>query len=136
MNSLDDICWISLPSFQDSRGILTAIEGGKDIPFPIKRIFYMYQTSANRGGHAHRETQQIAIAVSGAFVFRLSDPKNSRTYRLDNPSRGLYLPPMVFLDEIMQDTPDSVCMVLASTHYNDEKYLRNYADYLAAMTTT
>jgi len=136
MNSLDDIYWIDLPSFQDSRGSLTAIESAKDIPFPVKRIFYMYQTSANRGGHAHKESKQVAIAVFGAFTFRLSDAKDTRTFRLDNPSRGLYIPPMVFLDDIVQDTPDSVIIVLANTHYDDERYIRNYADYLAATTIT
>lgn len=129
---LKNTCWIDLPSFEDSRGILTPIESGIDVPFDIKRIFFMYEISDNRGGHAHRETEQVAIAVSGAFKFQLSDADNTQTYCLDNPAKGLYLPPMVFLDEIVQDTPGSVCIVLASTHYDDENYIRDYSDYLEA----
>jgi len=130
LSTVRDIFWIDLPSFRDCRGILTAIEGSIDVPFEIKRIFYMYEITANRGGHAHHETAQVAIAVSGAFMFRLSDGYDSRSFTLDDPSKGLYLPPMVFLDEIIQAAPGSVCMVLASTHYEDEKYLRSYDEYL------
>ncbi|HIA76703.1 MAG TPA: WxcM-like domain-containing protein [Gammaproteobacteria bacterium] len=129
LSTLDKVRWLDLPSFADERGVLTPIESNIDIPFVIKRIFYMYEITANRGGHAHRETEQVAIAVAGAFWFRLSDTQNTQTYILDNPTRGLYLPPMVFLDEIIQDCPNSVCMVLASTHYNDEKYIRSFDQY-------
>ena len=129
MSTLDKIRWLDLPSFADERGVLTPIESNIDVPFVIKRIFYMYEITANRGGHAHRETEQVAIAVAGAFWFRLSDTQNTQTYILDNPTRGLYLPPMVFLDEIIQDCANSVCMVLASTHYNDEKYVRSFDQY-------
>ena len=132
MNSVDDIRWIAFPTFQDERGILTCLEARKDIPFQINRIFYIYQTTENRGGHAHRETEQVAISVSGAFVFRMSDPQTTRSFRLDNPSKGLYLPPMVFLDEIIPDAPGSVCIVMASTLYDDEQYIRSFSEYLAA----
>ena len=129
MTSVNKIRWIDLPSFSDERGILTAVESNIDVPFSVKRIFYMYEITANRGGHAHKETEQLAIAVTGAFRFQLSDTKDTQTFILDNPTRGLYLPPMVFLDQIIQDAPNSVCMVLASTHYDDERYIRSFQEY-------
>ena len=129
MANLSEIKWIELPSFSDSRGVLTAIESEDSIPFPIKRVFYMYDVTENRGGHAHHETEQLAIAVAGAVKFRLTDTHKTETFLLDNPSRGLYLPPMLFLEEIIQVEPKSVCMVLASTHYDNERYIREYPDY-------
>lgn len=136
MSSIDQIRWIILPSFSDDRGVLTAIESDTVVPFPIKRIFYMYEITENRGGHAHRETEQVAIALAGAFKFKLSDTKASRTFILDKPTRGLYLPPMVFLDEIIQSAPGSICLVLASTSYDDEKYIRSFQKYQEAISSS
>jgi hypothetical protein len=129
LNSLDNVSWIDLPSVSDNRGTLTSIEENLDIPFCIKRIFYMHQILSDRGGHAHRYTDQVAIASSGAFLFNLYDGSSKQSFRLDNPLKGLYIPRMLFI-EIFQEVPDSVCLVLANTHYDKNQSIRTYQEFL------
>ena len=80
MSLLEQIKWIDIPSVTDSRGVLTSIESGGDIPFEIKRIFYMHSVVSDRGGHAHKDTDQVVIATSGNFELVLSDSKQKKTY--------------------------------------------------------
>ena len=126
---LDDLRWIDLPSIRDDRGVLTAIESGRDIPFDIRRIFYMHQVSADRGGHAHRDTDQVIVAVAGRFRLELSDGRRAVTHTMDDPTRGLYTPRMLFI-RLFELSRDAVCLVLASSHYDIGRSIRSWDEYL------
>ena len=129
---LDEARWIDLPSNRDARGVLTSIESDHDTPFPIKRIFYMHHVVADRGGHAHMDTDQVVTAVAGSFDMELTDGKSSVTFRLDDPARGVYVPRMLFI-KIFGMHVETVCLVLASTHYDMSRSLRSHEAYLEAL---
>jgi len=122
---------IELNTRVDPRGVLTAIEGRLDIPFPIKRLFYMYRVTPpfERGGHAHPDTEQFLIAVSGRLSIDLSDDASKHTYVLDDPSNGLYVPPLIWT-RLYDFSPDAVCLAAASTHYEEGQVIRDWATYL------
>lgn len=127
---MDTVRWIELPSHGDARGTLTSIESAQDIPFAIQRVFYMHGMTQDRGGHAHIDTDQVIIAAAGRFNLQLNHPQGGEDhYLLDNPCRGLYLPRLTFLD-IIDISPDAVCLVLSSTHYDMGRSLRSRADWL------
>lgn len=128
---ISDIAWINLRSICDDRGCLTAIEGGKSIPFEVKRVFYMHNVfqGADRGGHAHRDTDQFAVAVYGSLKIIVSDGLESRTVILDNPGWGITLPRLTWTS-LVDFSDGAVCMVLASTHYDRSKSIRTWTEYL------
>jgi dTDP-4-dehydrorhamnose 3,5-epimerase-like enzyme len=132
MPSINEISWKSLPSVKDMRGILTSIESAIDIPFEIKRIFYMHQIASDRGGHAHTDTDQIVIAISGSFEILLFDGTEKVTLLMNDPLKGLYIPRMIFI-ELSEFSSEAVCLVLASTHYDIKKSIRNIDDYKSAI---
>lgn len=132
MDLLSAVQWISLPSNKDTRGVLTSIESGRDIPFAIKRIFYMHHIVSDRGGHAHRDTDQVVIALSGRFTIALSDGFEKKTFEMDDPTKGIYIPRMIFI-EMYDFSPGAVCCVLASTHYDIRKSIRSWEDYRNAL---
>lgn len=117
----------------DERGYLVVVEGGNDIPFDIKRIFYIYgsDTSIIRGQHANRESEFVLINVAGQSKVRVKDGKgNEAVFSLNRPHTGIYLPKMVWKD--MYDfSEDSVLLCLASEHYNPEEYIRDYEEFVA-----
>lgn len=115
----------------DPRGALTSIEGdGQDIPMDIKRIFYMHHVTCDRGGHAHIDTDQVLIAVSGSFKLKLFDGRETKEFIMDDSTRGVYVPRLTFTD--MYDfTPNTVCLVLANTHYDMGKSLRSMDAYMS-----
>lgn len=117
----------------DERGYLVVVEGGNDIPFDIKRIFYIYgsDTSVIRGQHANRESEFVLINVAGQSKVRVKDGKgNEAVFSLSRPHTGIYLPKMVWKD--MYDfSEDSVLLCLASEHYNPEEYIRDYEEFVA-----
>ena len=118
----------------DERGKLVAIEGGQAIPFEIKRVFYIYDSDATvvRGQHANRESEFVLINVAGKSKVRITDGKEEFVAVLDRPMMGIYIPKMVWKD--MYDfSPDSVLLVLASTHYDGGEYIRDYDTYLQEM---
>ena len=129
---LSAVRWIDLPSSIDARGILTSVEAGIDIPFEIRRVFYMHHINTDRGDHAHRDTEQVVVAAAGSFKMDLLDGKDTQTYLLDDAMRGVYTPPMVFI-KLYDFSPDAVCMVLASTHYDIAKSIRSWEEYLEAI---
>jgi len=129
MSILDQVKWIDFISNKDPRGALTAIESGQDTPFAIKRIFYMHHITTDRGGHAHKETDQVVVAVAGSFKLELFDGLNSKSYEMKDPNRGLYIPRMVFI-KVSDCSKDMVCLVLASTHYDINKSIRSWTQYL------
>ncbi|MBC7343528.1 MAG: WxcM-like domain-containing protein [Clostridia bacterium] len=131
---LSDCRIIELPKIPDHRGNLTFIEGEKHIPFPIKRVFYVYDVpgGASRGAHAHRELEQFLICVSGALDVYLDDGYEKRTVHLNRANEGLYIPPMIWASEGNFDT-GTVYLVLASRPYDESDYYRDYDQFLAAV---
>ncbi|MDI6736018.1 MAG: FdtA/QdtA family cupin domain-containing protein [bacterium] len=129
MSNLKDVKLINLPSYKDDRGILTSIESGIDIPFSIKRIFYMHHIILDRGGHAHIDTDQIIIASCGNFKVDLFDGVKTQTYKMDDSTIGLYVPRMIF-QQLYDFSECAVCLVLANTHYDISKSLRSLEEYL------
>ena len=125
---------ITLNDFQqhgDKRGMLVALEEMKDIPFEVKRVYYMYDTVAGvrRGYHAHKALQQILIAIHGSCKIHLDDGNDTAEVVLDKPYEGLYLSNNVWR-EMYDFSDDAVLMVLASEYYDENDYIRNYHDFL------
>ena len=121
---------IDIQTVKDARGCLSSIEATRDIPIEIKRIFYMHHVVTDRGGHAHTDTDQVIIAMSGTIKIRLFDGVNTDEYVLNDCTKGLYVPRLTFTD-LYDFSADAVCLVLANTHYDIKKSLRNMDDYLA-----
>lgn len=115
----------------DDRGQLVALEELKNIPFYIKRVYYIYNTIAGvtRGKHAHRKLQQILICVSGSCRIRLDDGYEKKEILLDDPTLGLYISNDTWR-EMYDFTPDAVLLVLASEYYNVDDYIRDYDEFL------
>jgi dTDP-4-dehydrorhamnose 3,5-epimerase-like enzyme len=132
--SLSDCKIIDLPKISDSRGSLTYIEGSNHIPFDLQRVYYLYDLpeGAQRGGHAHKELQQLIIAISGSFDVILDDGSNSKTFHLNCAYQGLYVCPMIWR-ELNNFSANSVCMVLASRIYEESDYYREHRDFLDAL---
>lgn len=110
-----------------TRGELTFIEGERDVPFPIRRVYYLYDVPAGevRGGHAHLELQQLLVAVSGSLTVVVNDGHREERFTLWHPSHGLYIPRMVWR-ELERFSGGAVCMVLASLHYDEADYIRDW----------
>jgi dTDP-4-dehydrorhamnose 3,5-epimerase-like enzyme len=132
--SIKDCSLIDLPRVNDPRGNLTFIEGGRHIPFQLKRVFYLYDVpgGALRAGHALKQCQQFIIAASGSFDVVLDDGFEKRRYQLNRSYYGLYVPPLVWR-EIDNFSSNSICVVLASEQYDEGDYYREYDDFLAAV---
>lgn len=123
--------WIQLKTSTDLRGgALTSVEEKQDIPFDIKRIFFMHHVKEDRGDHAHIDTDQVIIPISGSFKVRLYDGKDSQVYEMNDCTKGLYVPRLTF-QNLYEFTPDAVCLVLASTHYDIGMSLRSLDKYEA-----
>ena len=129
---LEDKCpIIYFGELGDERGHLVVVEGEQSVPFDIKRIFYIYGSDSTviRGQHANRESEFVLINVSGKSKVRISDGFDEIIVELNQPNMGVYLPKMVWKD--MYDfSEDSVLLVLASTHYDAQEYIRDYKEYL------
>lgn len=132
--SLADVCWVALPHSVDARGVLTAIESGRDIPFEIQRVFYLHGTpdGIERGGHAHRDTRQVLIPVAGQLSVDLSNATETRSFRLADPNQGLFVPAMTWV-RLYEFSEGAVCLVLADTHYDRAKSLRSWGDFAQAV---
>ena len=130
--SLSDSRFIDFPVIADPRGNLTFIEGTRTIPFEIKRVYYLYDVpgGAHRGGHGHRNLEQVLIAMSGSFDIVLDDGDRQRRVHLNRSYYGLYIPPMTWR-EMDNFSSGSVCMVLASAYYDEADYFRDYASFTA-----
>jgi len=132
---LQDCKIIELKKIADRRGNLTSIEAGADVPFEIKRVYYLYDVpgGATRAGHAHRSLEQLIIAMSGSFDIELDDGISRAKYHLNRPYFGLYVPQMIWRD-INNFSSGSVCMSLASDHYQESDYYRDYDEFKKAAT--
>lgn len=114
----------------DERGMLVALEEYKDIPFEIKRVFYMYNTKKDihRGFHAHKDLEQILVCVSGSCKVRLDNGFESKVITLETPYEGLYVPTNLWR-EMYDFSEDAVLVVFASDYYKEEEYIRNYDEF-------
>lgn len=126
---------VQLPKIPDPRGNLTVIEGGVQVPFEIKRVFYLYDVpgGATRAGHALRTCSQFVIAASGSFDVILDDGDRKQRFQLNRSYQGLLIPPMIWR-EIDNFSSSSVCLVLASEPYSAEGYYRTYEEFRRAVT--
>lgn len=134
MTSLERVVAIELASYPEpARGKLTTVQSRRDIPFAIDRIFYLHgiQNDCERGAHAHRETEQVFIAVAGSYTLDLTDPHGSKTYAMKDPNRALYVPPMIWT-RVYNFSPNAVCLVLASLPYDAADYIRDWDEYVSA----
>lgn len=122
---------IDLPQIHDPRGDLTFVEGGNHIPFQIARVYYLYNVpvDSERGGHAHKELEQVVFALSGSFRMRVDDGHAKRDYWLRDPRKGLYISRLIWR-EMDSFSQGAVCMVLASHRYDEADYFRDYDDFL------
>jgi hypothetical protein len=122
---------VDLPKMAHPRGNLTFLEGGRHVPFDIRRVFYIYDvpTAESRGAHAHRELQQFVICLSGSFDVALDDGCDTTTVHLNRPWQGLFIPPMIWAAEVNFDA-GSMALVLASAYYDEAEYIRDYAEFL------
>jgi dTDP-4-dehydrorhamnose 3,5-epimerase-like enzyme len=131
---LEDCRLVELPRVNDPRGNLTFIEGGRHVPFDIRRVYYLYDVpgGATRAGHGHRRLEQVFIAMSGSFVVTLDDGRERRRFHLNRSYYGLYVSPMMWR-EIDNFSSGSVCMVLASEYYDEADYFRYYEQFMEAV---
>lgn len=115
----------------DNRGSLIAIEGERQVPFAIARVYYLYGTreGVTRGLHAHRKIWQFAVPVAGSCTVLLDDGEARASVLLDDPATGLLLPPMVW-HELSEFSPDCVLMVVADAAYDEADYIRDYGEFL------
>ena len=121
---------IKLKNFQDYRGKLTVVESELNIPFEIKRVYFITPTDlmAKRGCHAHKNLLQLVIPVSGAFSVSLDDGVSKSTHQLSDPTQGLLIQKMIWR-EIHNFTENAVCLVLASQNYDANDYIYNYENF-------
>lgn len=131
--SVDDCKLLELPVIQNPQGNLTFIEERRHVPFPIARVYYLYDVpgGAMRGGHAHRALEQLIVAISGSFDVVVDDGSQRRTITLNRSRIGLYMPRMIWR-ELVDFSSGSVCMVLASAYYDETDYFRDYEEFRVA----
>jgi dTDP-4-dehydrorhamnose 3,5-epimerase-like enzyme len=125
-----EIKLIQLQSHGDDRGSLVSLEEQKNIPFPIKRVYYMFDTKdkVRRGFHAHKQLKQLAIVLKGSCRFLLDDGKEKIEMLLDNPAQGLYIESIIWR-EMFDFSDDCVLMVLADAFYDESDYVRDYEEF-------
>lgn len=121
---------VQLPKVHNRAGNITALENNLNVPFDVKRVYYLYDIPGgeSRGGHAHKELQQFIVAVSGAFDVLLDDGTNKKVIHLDRPYIGLHIVPGIWR-ELLNFSSGAVCLVLASQKYDEKDYIREYQDF-------
>lgn len=134
--SIHDCKVANLPRIYDRRGSLTSICRGEHVPFEVVRTYYLYDVpgGASRGGHAHRQLQQLMVSVMGAFDVILDDGSEKRTVRLDRAYHGLYIPPLIWR-ELVNFSSGAICLVLTSLPYDENEYVRDYEGFLQLRRT-
>jgi dTDP-4-dehydrorhamnose 3,5-epimerase-like enzyme len=131
-NSIYDCSLLQLPRLNATSGSVSVIENSKnDLPFNVKRLFYLYDIPAgkSRGAHAHKECHQLLIPLSGAFEVLLDDENAKRTVFLNQPFLGLHIPPGIWASE-QNFSSASICLVLTSHEYDEKDYIRVYKDFI------
>jgi dTDP-4-dehydrorhamnose 3,5-epimerase-like enzyme len=125
--TLNECILINFPKIVDARGNLSVIEENNQVPFLIKRVFYLYDvpSGATRGGHAHNEMQEVLIALSGSFDVVLDDGNERKSYFLNRPHYGVYIPPGIWR-ELENFSSNSIALTIASTLYDEKDYIYDY----------
>jgi dTDP-4-dehydrorhamnose 3,5-epimerase-like enzyme len=133
-NGLGTVRQIELPVINDARGDLTFVEGGRHLPFDIRRVYYLFNVPVDsvRGGHAHKDLEQVIFALSGSFRITTDDGKTRSEYFLRDPRKGLYISRLIWR-EMDLFSQGAVCMVLASLPYDEADYYRDYDDFMKAV---
>lgn len=131
-NTVYNCSIIHLPKVHNRSGNLTALENNVNIPFEVKRVYYLYDVPGgeDRGGHAHKELQQFIIAVSGAFDLLINDGINKKIVHLDRPYIGLHIVPGIWR-ELLNFSSGAICLVLASDKYNVMDYIREFSEFIS-----
>lgn len=126
-----DCSVFELSKINNRSGNITVIENSRDVPFSIKRVFYIYDIPGgeDRGAHAHKECHQFLVAASGAFEVELNDGRNKRTVVLNRPYYGLYIPPGIWAAE-KAFSSGAICLVLTSHKYDESDYIREYSEFI------
>lgn len=135
-NSAGSARLVQLPVITDPRGDLTFVEGGNHVPFDIARVYFLYNVpvDSERGGHAHKELQQVVFALSGSFRITVDDGETREEYWLRDPRKGLLIDRLIWR-EMDRFSQGAVCMVLASHPYDEMDYIRDY-DAFRTQTAT
>lgn len=130
-STIDDCKVIQLSKIHNRAGNITVIENNLDIPFQVRRIYYLYDIPSNeaRGGHAHKELYQLVIGASGSFNINLNDGVNDKTIFLKRPDLGLLIVPGIWRD-LSDFSSGSVCLVFASEIFSENDYIRDYDEFL------
>jgi hypothetical protein len=134
-NSVYECSIVHLPKIHNEAGNITALENQQNIPFDVKRVYYLYDVpgGAERGGHGHRNLQQFIIALSGSFDVLINDGTNKKVIHLDRPYIGLHIVPGIWR-ELINFSSGAICLVLASEKYTEADYLRDFESYLEFIT--
>ena len=129
-NTVFDCSVIDMSKVHSISGNITVIENKKNIPFDIKRIYYLYDIPGGekRGGHAHKELHQLIVAASGSFKLMLDDGTNKKIIHLNRPNYGLLVVPGIWR-ELLEFSSGAICLVLASLNYNESDYIRIYDEF-------
>lgn len=127
---ISDCRIFELPRNYNASGTITAVDNNVEVPFDIKRVYYLYDVPGgeSRGGHAHRDLQQVIIAASGSFDIILHDGKEEKVFSLSQPNKGLFLAPGIWR-ELNNFSSGAICLVLASAIYSEDDYIRDYNDF-------
>lgn len=133
--AVSDCRIIELQNIGDHRGSLTFVENQRQVPFAIKRVYYLYDVpvGCRRGAHGHLKLEQFILAINGSFNITVDDGLEKKTFELHSPHVGLYVPPMIWRD-LDSFSPNAVCLVLASDFYDEADYFRKYNEFCEAAT--
>lgn len=132
MITLADCRMLDLPrNAQPGLGSITPVEGGKDVPFEIARVYYLYDVPGgeSRGGHAHKELEQVIVAALGSFEIEVDDGSSRKLFVLNRSYQGFYLPRLVWR-ELKNFSSGAICLVLASQPFREDDYLRDYEEFI------
>jgi len=129
-NTVYDTSIIELPKIMNRSGNITSVSNDLNIPFSVKRIYYLYDipSGSERGGHAHKDLHQLIVAISGSFDITLDDGVTKKTVRLDRPNYGLLVVPGIWR-ELKEFSSGAICLVLASNKYDEDDYIRSYSEF-------
>ena len=129
-SSVYDCVILPLSKIHNRAGNITIVEGNNNVPFEVKRVYYLYDIPAgeDRGGHAHKELRQLIVAASGSFDVLLDDGTNKKVVTLNRPDYGLMVVPGIWR-ELMEFSSGAICLVLASAVYSETDYIRDYSNF-------